>query len=104
MKSLRVAFFGLSFKPNIDDLRESPAIEVVNQFLSNYPDINVEVVEPNVNDLDKAGLVKSDEGDLYKLVSLNKALSADVGVVLVAHDEFKNVPELNSGKFLNVVW
>ncbi len=107
MSSMRIAFFGLAFKPNIDDLRESPAIEVINLFRERHPDLSFELVEPNISDLDKAKLLCDDESDrekLYKLTSLGGALSADVGVVLVAHDEFKNARELNLPQFLNVAW
>ncbi|APD92386.1 MAG: UDP-N-acetyl-D-mannosamine dehydrogenase [Gammaproteobacteria bacterium TMED95] len=105
--TMRIAFFGMAFKPNIDDLRESPAIEVINLFRERHPDLTFEVVEPNISSLEKAKLRCDDENDrekLYKLTSLGGALSADVGVVLVAHDEFKNARELNLPQFLNVAW
>lgn len=105
--TMRIAFFGMAFKPNIDDLRESPAIEVINIFRERHPDLTFELVEPNISSLAKAKLQCDDENDrekLYKLTSLGGALSADVGVVLVAHDEFKNARELNLPQFLNVAW
>lgn len=105
--TLRIAFFGMAFKPNIDDLRESPAIEVINIFRKRHPDLTFELVEPNIKDLKKAKLRCDSDQEfdrLYKLTSLGTALSADVGVILVAHDEFKNTRELNLPQFLNVAW
>ncbi len=70
-----VACFGLAFKPDIDDFRESPAIKIID--LLTESGINVIVVEPNI-----------DEQDKYKLVSFDKALEADIIALLVGHKEF----------------
>jgi UDP-N-acetyl-D-mannosaminuronic acid dehydrogenase len=72
----KVACLGLSFKPDIDDLRESPAVQIVNTLLLQGYD--VVVVEPNI-----VG------HDYITLVSLEDALeTADVLAVLVKHREF----------------
>ena len=46
-KNLDIYFYGITFKPNIDDLRESPALEIVNHFHSSGTKINI--IEPNLN-------------------------------------------------------
>ena len=74
----KIACMGLSYKPNVDDLRESPAVEIVNSLYNQGYDLLI--VEPNVN-----------SKSIYKIESIEKALScADIVVWLVAHDEFKN--------------
>ena len=81
----RVAMMGLAFKPNIDDLRESPAKSITTNVIQacNNPDIMV--VEPNVK-----------ENNLFKLTDYKVAYeTADIVVFLVNHREFA---ELNYRK------
>lgn len=81
-----IACFGLAFKPDIDDLRESPAVSISQQIVIAHPG-QVVAVEPNIEEL-PSNLV----GEL-KLVSLQTAFDdADVIVLLVDHKEFKRVP------------
>ena len=82
---LKIACFGLAFKPNIDDLRESPAMAIAAQ-IARWHGGETLVVEPNIHQLPK----KLD--GLCALASLDEALaSADVLVMLVDHKEFKAV-------------
>ena len=74
-----VAFMGLSFKPNIDDLRESPALFIVKNLTKSSKNEKNYIVEPNIKS-------HSD----FSLSSYNDAIGkADILVFLVAHDEFK---------------
>lgn len=81
-KDVTVACYGLSFKPDIDDMRESPAIKIVQNILELYPG-PVLVVEPHISELpdglERAELVNSVEANVR----------ADLHVYLVAHTEFK---------------
>ena len=78
----RVACFGLAFKANIDDLRESPALSIARK-LAAQPGIALQVVEPYVDAL-PAGL------DGAELVSAQQASAeADICVLLVDHDQFR---------------
>lgn len=89
-----IACLGLSFKADIDDLRESPAMRIV-QDLAERRVGDVVAVEPNIKEL-PASL--SERG--VRLVGLTAALeNANVVVVLVDHREFRNLdPSLFSAK------
>ena len=76
-----VAIMGLAFKPNIDDLRESPAKYIAQRILQDSHDDTCFIVEPNIN-----------EHKVFKLTTTNEAVEiADIIVYLVAHNEFKNI-------------
>jgi len=75
------ALMGLAFKPNIDDLRESPAKYIAQKVLQNSNNEEHYIVEPNI-----------DSHSIYKLTDYNIAFDkADIIVYLVAHDEFKGL-------------
>ena len=81
-KDVTVACYGLAFKPDIDDLRESPALGILKAVAS-FHSGNLIAVEPNIRSL-PVGL-----GNI-ELFELSKALKvADVHVLLVDHEEFK---------------
>ena len=76
----QVALMGLSFKPDIDDLRESPAL-IVAETLLNNEGVNVMLVEPNL-----------DMHQKYELIDYKIAIErADIVVYLVAHKEFRGI-------------
>ena len=81
------ALMGLAFKPNIDDLRESPAKYIAQKVLQNSNNEEYYIVEPNI-----------DSHSIYKLTDYTIAIDkADIIVYLVAHDEFKE-PQLKGDK------
>ncbi|TDD27487.1 UDP-N-acetyl-D-mannosamine dehydrogenase [Kribbella turkmenica] len=83
-----VAALGLAFKANIDDLRESPARQIVRDLAAELPDCKVLAVEPHIEKLpaDLAGLPNVDLADATGAIA-----AADVVVLLVDHDEFRGV-------------
>jgi len=83
-----IACLGLAFKPNVDDLRESPAVYIVQQICAGLPDVEVLVSEPFVSELPPA----LSEIPNLRLTGAAEAIdSADIVVVLVDHDPFRAV-------------
>jgi len=77
-----VAMMGLAFKPNIDDLRESPAKYITTKVMQSHNNADILVVEPNVK-----------EHKVFKLTDYKVAYEkADIIVFMVAHKEFKKLP------------
>ncbi len=82
MADIKVACLGLAFKPDIDDLRESPAVGVSKKIAS--LGCKVQAVEPNISEL-PAKL----QGTGIELAALGSAMAdADVVCVLVKHRPF----------------
>lgn len=78
-----IACFGLTFKPDIDDLRESPALAITRRLASEHLG-SVWAVEPNVHQLPASSNQK------LSLKTIDEAVShADILVMLVDHKEFK---------------
>tara|TARA_B100000963_G_scaffold266236_1_gene234414 strand:+ start:2776 stop:3984 length:1209 start_codon:yes stop_codon:yes gene_type:complete len=77
----KTALMGLAFKPNIDDLRESPAKYIAQKVLQNSNNEEHYIVEPNI-----------ESHSVYKLTDYKEAITkADIVVFLVAHKEFLNL-------------
>lgn len=94
IKHPRITCFGLAFKPNIDDLRESPAIKIASELANKFG--KVYAVEPNIK-----ALPEKLQGKNIELVSLEEGLKNDVLLLLVEHKEFKAIkPELKESQRL----
>jgi UDP-N-acetyl-D-mannosaminuronic acid dehydrogenase len=83
-----VACLGLAYKANVDDLRESPAIEIVRHLAEACPELDIRVAEPHVNllphDLEEFLNVRLEP-------ACDAIAAADIVVLLVAHDHFKSL-------------
>lgn len=78
---LTVACYGLAFKPDIDDLRESPALEITKKLAEQG--LNILAIEPNIHEL-PANMPSN-----VKLTALKNSDQADIHLILVDHKEFK---------------
>lgn len=82
----KIALMGLAFKPDIDDLRESPAKYIAQRVLQNSNNEEYYIVEPNIR-----------EHNVFKLTDYETAFKkADIVVFLVAHKEFKTLPKTSN--------
>jgi len=83
-----VALMGLAFKPNIDDLRESPAKYIAQKVMQSEQD-GIMIVEPNIK-----------EHSVFRLTEYQESYcQADIIVFLVAHNQFKTLKK-ESNKIL----
>ncbi len=90
-RKAKVACMGLAFKPDIDDLRESPALYITRRLIADG--LDVLAVEPNIEDFTE-----------FDIVEYKEALEqADVVTFLVAHKEFKQVAVITELDFCGVL-
>tara|TARA_B100000886_G_C20425050_1_gene493532 strand:- start:3290 stop:4567 length:1278 start_codon:yes stop_codon:yes gene_type:complete len=83
VSDVTIACFGLAFKANIDDLRESPSMKIAEQIARIHKG-KVLAVEPNI--------VKLDYVENIDLVTIDEAFAtADIIIMLVDHKEFKEI-------------
>lgn len=76
-----VAMMGVAFKPDIDDLRESPAKTIISKVMQSAGNSPILVVEPNVA-----------EHNVFKLTPYKEAYAqADIAVFLTAHTPFRSL-------------
>ncbi len=77
----KVALLGLAYKPDVDDFRESPSVQIAEKVIAQIGHENVLVCEPYMKKSEK-----------FQLVSLEKALEeAEVVVMLTHHSDFKAI-------------
>ena len=90
LMNVKITCLGLAFKPDIDDLRESPALYVANKLSES--NISLTAVEPNITTHNELNLESLDEA----------IKNSDIICCLVAHKEFKNqINDIkNSGKLI----
>ena len=85
----KIALMGLAFKPDIDDLRESPAEFIATKLYEKYNKKELNIVEPNIKD-----------HSIFEIKKYTEAVEdSDIIVFLVAHKEFYNL-KLNKSHFI----
>jgi UDP-N-acetyl-D-mannosaminuronic acid dehydrogenase len=78
-RKAKIACMGLAFKPNIDDLRESPALYITKRLISDG--FHIIAVEPNIKTFSE-----------FEIIDYKEAVDkSDIITFLVAHKEFKNL-------------
>lgn len=97
----KIACLGLAFKPDIDDLRESPALDITAT-LANNPGYEIFAVEPNIESLPFS--LKNRNNVILSSVS-DSIQQADVVVILVKHKQFIGLQnsDIKSGILMNFV-
>ncbi len=80
IEDISIACYGLAFKPDIDDLRESPALSIVQEIASIHRGTTI-AIEPNIDEL--ASSMR------FTLATYEEAQDADIHLLLVDHKEFK---------------
>ena len=89
VSDINISCFGLTFKPNIDDLRESPALLIAEE-ISKINDGKTMAVEPNIKELPEILSIP------LSLVSIDTAIKdSDIILLLVDHDEFKSIDDIH---------
>jgi UDP-N-acetyl-D-mannosaminuronic acid dehydrogenase len=92
-----VACCGLAFKANVDDLRESPALEIAVHLAEKYGP-RIKIVEPNIRQLPQRLTELGAE-----MMNVDDALrTCEIAILLVDHDEFKMIP-LAGRRHLDVI-
>ena len=89
-KKPQVALMGLAFKPNIDDLRESPAMKIAKHLVAEIPDVKFNIVEPNISSHPE-----------FDIVDFQTAFEqSDIVVYLTAHKQFFMLPQEANDKLI----
>ncbi|KJY86183.1 UDP-N-acetyl-D-mannosaminuronic acid dehydrogenase [Vibrio neptunius] len=98
-RDITIACYGIAFKADIDDLRESPALNIVKE-INKTLGCKLLVVEPNISHLPNIEEMKD-----ITLVEYAEAERADIKIMLVEHTSFKNVKP-KSGTILDTkgIW
>ena len=92
-----VACCGLAFKANVEDLRESPALEIATHLAKKYGS-RIKIVEPNLRELPRDLCEHGAE-----FLQIDEAVrTCEIAILLVDHDEFKMVP-LAERRHLDVI-
>lgn len=83
-----IAALGLAFKPNIDDMRESPAVDIVHKLATQRPDAKILVVTPHSKVLPKKLVGFT---NISSATAEDAIAAADVVALLVDHDKFRKI-------------
>ena len=87
LNQFKIGIFGLSFKPNVDDYRESPSITIIKKLKEKY---NLLICDPNIKYHPE-----------LKLTTIQDTLDkSDLLIFLVAHKQFKNI-DLSKSQYLD---
>lgn len=93
IKDVKIACYGLAFKPDIDDLRESPALQITKKLAEQG--LNILAIEPNIEELPR------DLPENIKLISVEERSQADIHLILVDHKEFKALENFKEDRVID---
>jgi UDP-N-acetyl-D-mannosaminuronic acid dehydrogenase len=86
--SPRIACLGLAFKANVDDMRESPAVDIVVEIADRLPEVEIFVAEPYSNGLP---MELANRANVQLTRAAEAVELADIVVLLVDHDQFRTM-------------
>lgn len=93
-----IATLGITFKPDIEDIRESPALQIVEAITEQLPDADIRIVEPNVQELPRS---LRDRPNARMQSATDAIDAADIVVLLVDHTPFRRLePTMITNKML----
>ena len=95
IKDVTIACYGLAFKPDIDDLRESPALNITMKLAQQG--LNILAIEPNIQEIPH-NISKN-----IKLVDLEQRVDGDIHLFLVNHQQFKEAINKNDKYIVNTI-
>lgn len=95
IKDVTVACYGLAFKPDIDDLRESPALNITKKLAQQG--LNILAIEPNIQEIPQ-NISKN-----IKLVDLEQRVDGDIHLFLVNHQQFKAISNKNDKYIVDTI-
>jgi UDP-N-acetyl-D-mannosaminuronic acid dehydrogenase len=84
----RIRIFGIAFKPDIDDMRESPALSIVESLAEDLEDCEIEIVEPNIETLPDS---LSRYPNMRLLPSGSGCTDEGINIFLVGHTPFSSI-------------
>ena len=88
-KTGKMAILGLSFKGNVDDMRESPAVAVVTTLKQQFPGFTLAVFDPHI------------KSDIYPSQDAKQTFSqADLAILLTPHNEYQALDPKEMGSFM----
>lgn len=97
--SIEIGILGLAFKANIDDLRESPALEIAVNLAKALPARKFNIAEPHIDSLPREFELISNS----RFMSVNKAIErSQIILILVDHDEIKEINFLDTSKQITI--
>lgn len=83
IQDVTIACYGLAFKPDIDDLRESPALSITQKLAAQG--FNILAIEPNIREL------PDNISRKIKLISLSETINVHIHILLVNHKHFRSI-------------
>lgn len=95
---ISICLYGITFKPNIDDLRESPSLEITKE-VSKFFTGKLIIVEPNIHDLPSS--IKTNHTSLAEYPDV-LGIKPDISILLVHHKQF-NLLEIQKNTIFKVI-
>lgn len=84
-----ISILGLSFKPETDDMRESPSLVIIKDIQTNYKNVNIKVYDPIA--MDNCKKILNDNTIYYSRDMIDCLSCSDIIILVTEWDEFKKI-------------